>query len=281
MSRIRPGRLIPVSGRATALLTATVLVGLAAFGWPFLVPAGSGLAHSADAPWLFVVLLGLLVALVAAELSCGGLDAKTVAVLGVLAAVGGALRVLSPGTAGLEPVFFLLVVAGRVIGPGAGFVLGALAVLVGAFLTAGVGPWAPFQMVAAGLVCLGAGSLPRVTKRVEKWMLAAYGLVAGIGYGVLMNLWFWPFLASGAPDQAMFVPGAPIGTNLGRYCAFYLATSLGWDLPRGVLTAVLVLVAGPAVLASLRRGVRRAAFGVQGRVEPVPQPPDGSRRTER
>jgi energy-coupling factor transport system substrate-specific component len=52
--------------------------------------------------------------------------------------------------------------------------------------------------------------------------------------------------------------------NLARYLAFYLATSLGWDLPRGVLTAVLVMVAGRPVLASLRRGTRRAAFGTTG-----------------
>ena len=49
-----------------------------------------------------------------------------------------------------------------------------------------------------------------------------------------------------------------------RYAAFYLATSLGWDLPRGVLTAVLVMVAGRPVLSSLRRGTRRAAFGATG-----------------
>ena len=30
------------------------------------------------------------------------------------------------------------------------FLLGALALLASAFLTAGVGPWTPFQMIAAG-----------------------------------------------------------------------------------------------------------------------------------
>ena len=73
-------------------------------------------------------------------MAAGGLDAKTIAVLGVLAAMGGALRVLSAGTAGLEPMFFLLVLAGRVLGRGMGFVLGALAIVTGAFLTGGVGP---------------------------------------------------------------------------------------------------------------------------------------------
>jgi len=260
-----PGQaVLAVRWRAGATLAATTLVGLAAFLWPFLARPGSGLAHSTDAPWLFVLLIALLTALVMAELSGGGMDAKTVAVLGVLAAAGGALRVLGAGTAGLEPMFFLVVMAGRVLGRGMGFVLGALAVLVGAFLTGGVGPWAPFQMIAAGWVGFGAGSLPRASGRPERVMLAGYGLVAGLLFGLVMNLWFWPFLTSGVPAGMAFVPGDPVMANLSHYAAFYLATSLGWDLPRGVLTAVLVLVAGRPVLASLRRGTRRAAFGATG-----------------
>jgi energy-coupling factor transport system substrate-specific component len=263
----RPLRKVPVLAirwRAGATLAATTLVGLAAFLWPFLARPGSGLAHSSDAPWLFVLLIALLAALVMAELSSGGLDAKTVAVLGVLAAAGGALRVLSAGTAGLEPMFFLVVLAGRVLGRGMGFVLGALAVLVGAFLTGGVGPWAPFQMIAAGWVGFGAGCLPRASGRPERLILAGYGLVAGLAYGLIMNLWFWPFMTSGVPAGMAFVAGEPVSANLWHYAAFYLATSVGWDLPRGVLTAVLVIVAGRPVLASLRRGTRRAAFGATG-----------------
>jgi energy-coupling factor transport system substrate-specific component len=257
-------------------LGATTVVGLAAFGWPFLARPGSGLAHSTDAPWLFMLLIALLTALVMAELSSGGLDAKTVAVLGVLAAAGGALRVLGAGTAGLEPMFFLVVLSGRVLGRGMGFVLGALAVLVGAFLTGGVGPWAPFQMIAAGWVGFGAGSLPRAGGRPERVLLAGYGLVAGLLYGLVMNLWFWPFLTSGVPAGMAFVAGDPVMANLSRYGVFYLATSLGWDLPRGVLTAVLVMVAGRPVLASLRRGTRRAAFGVTGQFEAGQESPSAS-----
>ena len=264
VTAVQGAPVLAVRWRAAATLATTTVVGLIAFLWPFLARPGSGLAHSSDAPWLFVLLIALLTALVLAELSTGGLDAKTVAVLGVLAAAGGALRVLDPGTAGLEPVFFLMVVAGRVLGRGMGFVLGALAVLVGAFLTGGIGPWAPFQMIAAGWVGFGAGCLPKAHGRPERVILAAYGLAAGLIFGVVMNLWFWPFVTSGLPAAMAFVPGDPASANLTRYAAFYLATSLAWDLPRGLLTAVLVMVAGRPVLASLRRGTRRAAFGTIG-----------------
>ena len=102
-------------------------------------------------PGCFAVLLPLLLAVVLAELADGALDAKAVALLGVLAACGAALRLPSGGVAGFEPVFFLLIPAGRVLGRGFGFVLGALTLFVSALLTGGVGPWLPFQMLGRGL----------------------------------------------------------------------------------------------------------------------------------
>jgi energy-coupling factor transport system substrate-specific component len=183
-----------------------------------------------------------------------------VAILGALAAMGGALRVLSAGAAGLEPIFALLVLGGRVLSARLAFLMGSLALLVGALLTGGVGPWVPFQMIACCFVSLGAAALPRLRGRAEILLLAGYGLVAGIGYGVVMNLWFWPFAATSSVDGGAFVVGGDPLANLAHYAVFYLGTSLGWDLGRGVLTAALVVVAGRRVLGSLRRVVRRAAF---------------------
>ena len=151
-------RPVPLGRRSTALLLLTAAVGVVAFGWPLLASPGSGLAHSGDAPWLFAGLLPLLLAVVVAQISEGrvatggqaGLEAKSVALLGVLAAAGAALRPLGAGTAGLEPQFFLMVLAGRVLGPGFGFVLGNISMFASALLTGGVGPWLPFQMLAMG-----------------------------------------------------------------------------------------------------------------------------------
>ncbi len=50
--------------------------------------------------------------------------------------------------------------------------------------------------------------------------------------------------------------------NLHRYVLFVVATSLGWDIPRGVLCAVLVLVFGRPILNAFRRTARKAAFDV-------------------
>lgn len=246
---------------STVVIVLVGLVGLVGFTWPFLASAAFVTTHGNDTPWLFAALLGLLCVVCLAEVSSGRLDPKTIAVLGVAAAAGGGMRVLSAGTAGLEPLFFVIIVAGRVLGPGVGFVAGSLALLTGALLTGGVGPWLPYQMLCAGGVGLGAALLPvRSGSRVERWALAGYALVTGLLYGLVMNLWFWPFLGPGAATAMSFVPGAPLTENVRHYAVFYLATSLGWDLPRGVLNAILVVLAGPALLRVFRRAARRAAF---------------------
>src|SRR4029453_8900712 len=107
------------------------------------------------------------------------------------------------------------------------------ALLTGALLTGGVGPWLPFQMLGCGWVALGAALLPRVGERAERWGLAAYGFVPSPAYRALLNLWFWPFMTAGSvPGGAAFVPGAAVAENAQHYAVFYLATSLGYDLPR-------------------------------------------------
>jgi energy-coupling factor transport system substrate-specific component len=113
-------------------------------------------------------------------------------------------------------------------------------------------------MVAAGWVGFFAGCLPRSRGRAEVVWLTAYSLVVGLVYGLVMNLWFWPFASYG--PEVSFVAGDPFAANLSRYLLFYLTTSLPWDLGRAVITGLVVLLAGSALLRALRRASRRAAF---------------------
>ena len=247
--------------RSAALLAATSLAGLAALTWPlFTRPSGTeNLAHSADAPWIFVVLLPLLIGILLAEIADGALDAKAIAMLGVLVACGAALRAPTVGITGFTGVFFLLIPGGRVFGRGFGFVQGALTMFASALLTAGVGPWLPFEMLGAAWVGFFAGCLPPAHGRREIVMLAAYGGIAGLAYGITMDMWFWPFATSGT--ELHFIAGASVIENLRQFWAFHLATALGFDIPRALGNALLVLIAGSPVLAALRRAARRAAFG--------------------
>jgi energy-coupling factor transport system substrate-specific component len=257
---MRATELIPLHGRSALALATVSAVGLVGFCWPFVVDPGSALdsSHSGDAPFLFVAILPLLAAIVLAELTSGGMDAKAVAMLGMLSAVGGALRALGPGTAGLEPSFAIIILGGRVFGRGFGFVLGATTLFTGALITGGVGPWLPFQMMAAGWVGFFAGCLPPARGRAEVAWLAGYGFVAGLAFGLVMNIWFWPFASYG--PEVSFVAGDPLAANLGRYALFYLTTSLVWDLGRSLMSLLVLGLAGSALLRALRRASRRAAF---------------------
>jgi energy-coupling factor transport system substrate-specific component len=259
----RQARAVRLGPRSLAALALVSAVGVAAFGWPFLTPPTSRIsAHAQDAPWLFAGLLVLLVAVVGAAVSEAGLGPKAVAMLGVLAATGAALRPIGAGTAGIEPMFFLMVLSGRVLGPGFGFVLGSVTMFASALLTGGVGPWLPFQMLAMGWFAMGAGLLPgpdRLRGRAELALLAGYGFLAAFAYGTVMNMAGWPFMDALASNVA-FDPHAPVAANLARFVAYCVATSLGWDLGRAVVTVVLTLTLGPAVLRALRRATRRAAF---------------------
>lgn len=258
-------RLGPRSGLVLGLAS---LAGLMMFAWPFLLVADPE-AGQVSPPFLFLALLPVLVVVVLAELSEGGLDSKTLAMLGVLTAVNAALRALGAGVAGVELVFFLLVLAGRVFGPGFGFVLGSTSLFASALLTSGVGPWLPYQMVCAAWVGLGAGLLPRrmfgfvVRGRAEIALLAAYGVVCAFGYGLLMNLSSWPFILGivvpGEDVSLAYVAGAPLLENLHRFAIYTLVTSTGgWDAGRAITNALAIVLLGPAVLATLRRAARRA-----------------------
>jgi energy-coupling factor transport system substrate-specific component len=247
------------------------LLGAVSFLWPLFIPARASLneAHAGDAPWIVAALLPLLLVAVLGEFSSGGMDAKGVAMLGVLGACGAALRLPSGGAAGFEPVFFLLFPAGYVFGRHFGFLLGALTLFASALVTGGVGPWLPFQMMAAAWIGYGAGCLPHVRGRRELGVLAAYAAVACLVYGLLMDLWFWPF-GTGTSSTLSFQPGAGVVHNLVRFLLFHVSTSLGFDLPRAALNGFLVLVAGRPVLAALRRASHRAAFGAPVEIEPHP-----------
>ncbi|WP_082034434.1 ECF transporter S component [Nigerium massiliense] len=265
-----PGRRLGV--RSGVMLAVTGLAGLVAFGWPLLV-SPTGPLSPVQAPLVFALVLPLLLAVVVAELSGNGLDVKGLAMLGVLSAVGAVLRPLSTGTAGMEPIFFLLILGGRVFGPGFGFVQGAVTMFTSALLTGGVGPWLPYQMLAAGFVGLGAGLLPaRLRGRAEVTMLAAYGLVTGFAYGWAMDFAFWPF-ALGTSTQFSFDPDAGALANLHTFVLYNVATSMGWNLGRGLTSVVLIVLLAPGLLHVLRRAARRAAFVRADKVLPKREGP--------
>lgn len=239
------------------------LAGLVAFALPFILnsqPASEPGARAADAPWLLALLVPLLLGVAIAEASTGRLDAKAVALLGVLSGLAALMRI-PISFAGANLMFFLPIVGGFVFGIRFGFLLGALAMAASAAITGGIGPWLPFQMWAAGWVGAGAGVFTRLGERLGERpviyvvVLAAYGYAAGLLFGAVMNLYFWP-LAS-VPSDIGWSPGLGVGETIEHYWRFYLLTSLAYDAFRGLGNAALIFVAGIPVIDVFRRYRRR------------------------
>ena len=256
---VRDAVAVRVRPRSAITVALASFIGFVAFLWPFLLAPDRLGGSYYVAPVLFGVLLLLVLAVLFAEIADGGIDAKAIAMLGVLAAADAGLRPLGAGTAGIETVFFLLVLAGRAYGAGFGFTLGCTSLFASALLTGGVGPWLPYQMFGCAWVGLFAGLLPRCRGKLELLMLAGYGALAGYAYGFLLNLSFWPFSADRTSSIA-YLPGLSFTEQWHRYLLFDATTSLGWDTGRAVTNFLCILIAGPTVLHTLRRAGRRARF---------------------
>ena len=253
--------------RSRVSLVVAAIAGLLAFCWPLLLAPGAGVGAQL-APLVFAGVLVAVLVVVLAELSAAHLDAKTLAMVGVLAAVGTILRPLGAGTAGFELVFFVIILAGRAYGAGFGFILGALTLFTSALITSGAGPWLPYQMLAAGFVGLFAGLLPQARGKSELVLLAGYGMVSAFIYGWLMDFSFWPF-ALGDGTQLSFDPTLGPWQNLQRFAWYNLATSMGWNLGRALTNTVLIAVLGTPLLRLLRRAGRRADLGRPAIAAPV------------
>ncbi len=256
-----------VSGLIYAL---GVSVSLLAFLYPFL---GGGASHDGHAPLVATALVGLALVALLVELQGQAVGAKTIATLGVLVAITSVLRfveVAVPVPGGFSPIFAPIILAGYVFGGRFGFLMGAFTLLVSALITGGVGPWLPYQMFAAGWVGLTAGWLKRISNlralKTGEWgleiaLLSVFGFLWGLLYGAIMNIYFWPFAVG--PVEQTWTPGIGLGETLARYGAFYVVTSLGWDLTRAVGNVALILLLGAPTVRALARFQRRFHFEVR------------------
>ena len=238
----------------TILLLPLTFLGLLAFSWPLFLPQSNFfLLRSENAKWLATIILPLAIFAFILEINFGSLDAKSVALLGIFAALISALRLLGAGAIGIEPIWFLLILIARVFGPNFGFTLGITSIFVSALITGGVGPWLAFQMMAAGWVAMFAGFIPRkISGKREVAVICIYAAIASMLFGVLMDLQLWPWLV-GADSQLAFIPSDSVIANLHRFLVFHFATSMAWDIPRAIFTIILLITTAKPILTSLKR----------------------------
>ena len=277
---------------SSAIYALSAAIGILAFVYPFFLDARAtgplGIAHGQDAPLVITALVGLALVALLVELQGQAISAKMVAMLGVLVAITSVLRFIEvavPMPGGFSPIFAPIILAGYVFGGRFGFLMGAFTLLVSGLITGGVGPWLPYQMFAAGWIGLTAGWLPRFTFHVSRFTshvsrftqyatrntqhatrsdiltLSIFAFTWGILFGAIMNVYFWPFAVG--PVEQTWRAGIGLGETLARYAAFYMVTSLGWDLVRAGGNVTLILLLGAPTIRALARFQRRFHFEVR------------------
>jgi len=257
-------------GSSTAVFVLLNVLGLAAYLNPFFAPGvhggEAGFSQRTDAPVVFAGTAALCLVLAVADLTGRGLNSKSLAALGVLAALAAVLRTVTL-PAGANLYFFLVILGGYAFGYRMGFLLGALSFFLSAVVTGGIGPWLPFQMFAsawmgssAGLLRLGTLKLD-LGRRSEVAIVVLFGAAWGLLFGAITNLWSWPFFASG-PDIT-YDSGLGPAETLRRYWNYYILTSLGWDLLRSICNALILVAVGGPLLRALTRFRERFDFEVR------------------
>jgi energy-coupling factor transport system substrate-specific component len=188
-------------------------------------------------------------------------DSRRVALLGVLAAVNSVVRLMGAGIAGMETAFALIIIAGYVFGSRFGLLLGFISILSSALMSGGIGPWLPFQMIAAALVGFGAGFVPKVSStKLRLTYLSIYAVISSYFYGIFMTAWTWPLFV-GPNTSLSFIEGGSLAENMSRFIQFELVSGgLIWDTGRAITTVLLITLTGKALMATLERAATRTDF---------------------
>lgn len=165
-------------------------------------------------------------------------SARTVALVGTLAALAAIGRLAFAPIPGVTPTTDIILLAGVALGAAPGFAVGAVAALASNVIF-GQGPWTPWQMLAWGCCgLLGAGLGAVFRQRLGRWRLAAGGLVAGLLFGLIMNVSTWLTFTSGAEGGTLLAVSA---------------TAAPFDVAHALGNVAFALAFGPALLLALRR----------------------------
>ena len=134
------------------------------------------------------IIISIGVALLSLLLFVSGYEKKPVGSRRmVIVAVMTALCIVGRFIPLFKPITAITVITAIYLGGESGFLVGALSALLSNFYF-GQGPWTPFQMLAWGMIGLIAGFAANPLKQ-HKWLLLLYGVMAGIFYSAVMDVW--------------------------------------------------------------------------------------------
>lgn len=156
-------------------------------------------------------------------------DTKRMILIACMTALSVLGRIAFAPIPAFKPVTAMVVITAMYFGGEAGFLVGSLSAVISNFYF-GQGPWTPFQMFSWGILGLFAGMIAEPLKK-KKLVLILYGIVSGILYSFLMDIWtvLW--------EDGFF--------NFSRYLAA-LASAVPFTAVYAVSNVVfLLLFAGP------------------------------------
>ncbi len=101
-----------------------------------------------------------------------------------------------------KPITAVTIITGMYLGSETGFLVGAMSAIISNIFM-GQGPWTAFQMLAWGLIGFIAGLLSDPLRK-SRVLLLTYGVVSGIAYSFIMDIWttLW---YSGEFDTAVYL----------------------------------------------------------------------------
>jgi energy-coupling factor transport system substrate-specific component len=186
---------------------------------------------------LLMILAGMTVLGGAYLVLARTLSSKELAVTATMAALSAAGRVAFAPIPSVQPSTVLIIISGWVLGPAAGFLVGATTAFASNFFL-GQGPWTIWQMVAWGVIGAAAGFLGRARpRRAGAWILAL-SVVSGFFFSWLMDVWMW----------LSFVYPHTLGSLL-----VTVGVGLWFDVLHAGGNAVFALLLAPRAVAILER----------------------------
>ena len=166
--------------------------------------------------------------------------ARELVIIAVFCAIGIAGRSIFFMLPQFKPVLALTIIAGVAFGAEAGFLVGAVTMLLSNMLFS-QGPWTPWQMFAMGIIGFLAGILFRKGRLSKSRVsLAVFGVISAVViYGGIMN-----------PAAVFTVSAQTISL---KSLAAYYASGLPMDIVHGISTVLFILFGAEPMLEKLDR----------------------------
>ncbi len=169
--------------------------------------------------------------------------ARIAATIATLVAFAVVARIVFAPFPNMKPTTDIVLLGGYVLGGAPGFMIGALAGLVSNFYF-GQGPWTPWQMTAWGAVGMLGAAAGRLSGgrlgRLQLSLLCAGGAVL---FALIVNL-----------SEVISYTGAPSE----RGVLVVYARALPFDIAHALANFTFCMIAGPALVRTLRRLRRRS-----------------------